>query len=134
MFDDAEELEMVVIPVEGYGLWSTLYGFLALDKDTRTVRGLAYYEHGETPGLGGEVENPRWVALWPGRKVFDENGNVAIRVIKGAAGPPESDPYRVDGLSGATITSRGVTNMLAFWLGDDAYGPFLDQFRSARSI
>jgi Na+-transporting NADH:ubiquinone oxidoreductase subunit C len=128
------KLAAVILPIEGYGLWGTLYGYLSLAPDAETIQGIVFYDHKETPGLGGEVENPRWVALWPGRKAFDPDGKVAIRLKKGAAGPAESDPYRVDGLSGATITSRGVTNMLAFWLGDDGFGPFLDQFRAARSI
>jgi Na+-transporting NADH:ubiquinone oxidoreductase subunit C len=67
VLNDAGEVEMVVLPVEGYGLWSTLLGFLALDADTTTVRGITYYSHKETPGLGGEVDNPGWKALWPGR-------------------------------------------------------------------
>ncbi len=129
MADDAGRLEAVVVPVEGYGLWSTLLGFLALDKDTRTVRGLAFYDHKETPGLGGEVDNPRWKALWPGRRAMDESFTPKIEVIKGPAGKPEDDPYRVDGLSGATITSRGVTNMMALWLGPDGLGPYLEQVR-----
>ena len=128
------KLFAVILPIEGYGLWGTLYGYLSLAPDAQTIQGIVFYDHKETPGLGGEVENPRWVALWPGRQAFDDNGDVAIRVKKGTAGPPESDPFQVDGLSGATITSRGVTNMLAFWLGDNGFGPFLDQFRSAGSI
>lgn len=128
-FDDAGALELVVVPIEGYGLWSTLLGFVALDEDTRTIRGLAYYDHKETPGLGGEVDNPRWKALWPGRKALDENYEPEIEVIKGAAGPPEQDPYKVDGLSGATITSRGVTNMMHLWLGSDGFGPYLERVR-----
>ncbi len=123
------EIEAVVVPVEGYGLWSTLLGFLALDADTRTVRGLAFYDHKETPGLGGEVDNPNWKALWPGRKALDENYEPKIEVIKGPAGKPEDDPYRVDGLSGATITARGVTNMLDLWLGADGLGPYLERVR-----
>jgi len=123
------ETRMVVLPIEGLGLWSTLYGFVALDADGDTVRGLTYYRHGETPGLGGEVDNPRWKALWPGRRAFDAGGEPAIQVIKGSAGPPAEDPHRVDGLSGATITSRGVTNMLRFWLGENGFGPFLERLR-----
>ena len=107
----------VVIPIEGYGLWGTLYGFLALEADARTVKGITYYTHKETPGLGGEVDNERWKARWPGRLATDEKGLPALRVKKGQAGTAAEDPYQVDGLSGATITSRGVTNMLAFWLG-----------------
>lgn len=130
--NDAGEVEMVVLPIEGLGLWGTLYGFLALDADTTTIRGLAYYKDKETPGLGGEVENPKWQALWKGRQAYDDNWQPKIQVIKGQAGPPAEDPYEVDGLSGATITSRGVTNMLQFWLGDDGFGPYLEHFRENR--
>ncbi len=132
VLNESGELQMVVLPIEGYGLWSTLYGFLSLDADTRTVRGLTYYQHGETPGLGGEVDNPRWKARWPGRLAFDGAGETMIEVIKGQAGPPEEDPHRVDGLAGATITSRGVTNMLRFWLGENGFGPFLKRLRDTR--
>ena len=127
------EVDMLVLPIEGKGLWSTLYGFLALDSDTQTIRGITFYQHGETPGLGGEIDNPKWKALWIGRKAFDSNGNVAITVIKGTAGRPEDDPHRVDGLSGATLTSRGVSHLVQFWLGEHGYGPFLEKFRQARS-
>lgn len=120
---------MVVLPVSGRGLWSTLYGYLALDVDGTTVRGLAFYEHGETPGLGGEVDNPKWRDLWPGRRVFDERGEVRIEVIKGHAGPPADDPYRVDGLSGATMTSRGVSALVRFWVGEHGYGIYLSRLR-----
>ena len=121
--------EMIVLPIKGYGLWSTLYGYLALDRDGNTVRGITYYQHGETPGLGGEVDNPRWKALWPGRKIYDESGDAVFEVIKGQAGPASSDPYRVDGLSGATITSRGVSHMIDFWLGPNGFKPYLDKFK-----
>ncbi len=120
-------LDMYVLPIEGLGLWGTLYGFLALDADLNTVRGITYYQHKETPGLGGEVDNPRWKAAWPGRKAFGDDGEVRISVIKGQAGPPDEAPYNIDGLSGATITSNGVTNMLEFWLGENGFGRFLDR-------
>jgi Na+-transporting NADH:ubiquinone oxidoreductase subunit C len=129
---DAGQVKMIVLPIEGYGLWSTLYGFLALDADTTTVRGITYYQHGETPGLGGEVDNQAWKALWIGRKAFDESWQPAIQVIKGRAGPPAEDPYHVDGLTGATLTSRGVTNMMHFWLGEDGFGPYLEKFRRGK--
>jgi Na+-transporting NADH:ubiquinone oxidoreductase subunit C len=119
------ELDMLVLPIEGKGLWSTMYGFLALGDDLKTVRGLTFYQHGETPGLGGEIDNPRWKALWPGREAFDESGEPAIEVIRGRAGSPEADPHRIDGLSGATITARGVQYTVNFWLGDDGFGPYL---------
>ena len=129
-FDAQGALEMVILPVEGKGLWSTLYGFLALSSDYRTIEGLAFYEHKETPGLGGEVDNPSWKALWPGRKAFDEDGNLEIEVIKGRAGPPSEAPYKVDGMSGATITSRGVTYLIHFWLGEAGFGPYLNKLRA----
>ena len=131
---DGNDLDSVVIPIEGMGLWSTLYGYLALDGDTRTVDGLIFYEHGETPGLGGEVDNDRWKALWPGRKALDENFEPALRVIKGRAGTPQADPYQVDGLSGATITSNGVTNLLHFWLGQQGFGPYLERVRAEQGL
>lgn len=123
------ETKALVLPIQGAGLWSTLYGFLALEGDLATIRGLTYYEHGETAGLGGEVANPKWKALWPGRRAFDDDFQTKITVVKGEAGPPSEDPYRVDGLSGATITSRGVTNMLHFWLGEEGFGPYLRRQR-----
>lgn len=128
------QVEEVIIPIQGRGLWSMLYGFLALDKDLNTVKGIIFYEHGETPGLGGEIENPRWCQLWVGRKVYDENGKVQLAVIKGTAGPPDTDPYHVDGLSGATMTSRGVTNLIQFWLSDYAYGKFLKKKQEQGSL
>lgn len=126
-------VDMIILPIQGTGLWGMMHGYIALDSDTRTVRGITFYEHIETPGLGGEVDNPRWKGRWPDRKIFDEDWNIRIEVIKGAAGAPPEDPHRVDGLSGATITSRGVTNMLHFWLGENGFGPYLEKFRQSRS-
>ena len=125
-------LDAVVLPVRGQGLWSVLYGFLALEADLNTVRGLTFYEHKETPGLGGEVDNPAWKALWPGRRVFGDGADrPVIEVARAAAGPPAEDPHRVDGLAGATMTSRGVTNLLRFWLADSGFGPYLETLRAA---
>lgn len=125
---DGDALELVILPVEGLGLWSTLYGFVAMDADLETIRGLTFYQHGETPGLGGEVDNPRWKALWPGRQAFAE-GEPQIEVIRGRAGSPDEDPHRVDGLAGATMTGRGVTNLLRFWLGQEGFRPYLERLR-----
>ncbi len=127
---EGDRIEAIIIPVEGKGLWSTLKGFIALEPDTTTVAGLTFYSHAETPGLGGEVDNPKWKALWPGRKVFDDNWNAKLEVIKGQAGPAAEDPFRVDGLSGATLTSRGVTHLVQFWVGPQAFGPYLEKKRS----
>jgi len=127
---EGEEINKIILPVYGKGLWSTMYAFLALDKDFKTVTGVTFYEHGETPGLGGEIENPRWNTLWKGKEAFDENNNVQLEIIKGVVdrNRPEAN-YQIDGLSGATITARGVDKMIKFWLGDNGYAPFLNKLR-----
>lgn len=130
---DGETLELVILPVEGLGLWSTLYGFVALDADLQTIQGLTFYQHGETPGLGGEVDNPRWKSLWPGRRAFEDD-EPRIEVIRGRAGAPEDDPHRVDGLAGATMTGRGVTNLLRFWLGEEGFRPYLERLRQEGAV
>jgi Na+-transporting NADH:ubiquinone oxidoreductase subunit C len=127
---DRDQPEIVILPVRGAGLWGPMLGFLALESDFNTVAGLGFYEHKETPGLGGEVDNPRWKGLWPGKRAFRE-GDVAITVIKGVANRDgDNFPYEVDGLSGATLTARGVDNLVRFWLGEDGFGPFLDQLKA----
>ncbi|WP_020558057.1 Na(+)-translocating NADH-quinone reductase subunit C [Thiofilum flexile] len=126
-----DQLKKVILPVSGYGLWSTLYGFLALEGDLNTVVGLGFYEQAETAGLGGEVDNPMWKAKWPGKTLYDEQGNLVIQVTKTVA--PADDPrskHQVDALSGATLTSNGVNNLLHFWLGKDGFGPYLQKLRN----
>ncbi|MCP5103447.1 MAG: Na(+)-translocating NADH-quinone reductase subunit C [bacterium] len=120
----------IIFPVHGSGLWSTMYGFLALDKDLKTVRGFTFYEHGETPGLGGEVDNPKWQASWNGKIAFDDAGKLKLAVIKGVAGPDSND--KIDGLSGATLTTRGVDDLIKFWFGPEGYGPYLEKLRKGK--
>ena len=132
--DSSDAIEQVVLPVYGMGLWSTLYGYVAVDKDLRTIKGLTYYEHGETPGLGGEVENPAWKSKWIGKKIWAEgedqaDKNLRVGVAKGAP-TGDNKKYMVDGLSGATITSRGVDNMLKYWFSDNAFGPYIKKLAS----
>jgi len=122
----------VVLPNYGKGLWSTLYGFVSLDADLNTIKGLTYYDQKETPGLGGEVDSEEWKKQWPNKQAFDENGEVKIEVLRGPVNP--TDPareFKVDGLAGATITSRGVTNMLRYWLGKNGFRPFLDKMKAS---
>ncbi|RMH03871.1 MAG: NADH:ubiquinone reductase (Na(+)-transporting) subunit C [Planctomycetota bacterium] len=112
-----------VLPIWGNGLWSTLKGFLALEENLQRIRGITFYEHGETPGLGGEVDNPRWKAQWRGKRIFDDAGALRIEVTK--AGKAADPDFQVDGISGATITSRSVNNFVRLWLGEAGYGAFL---------
>ncbi|MEM9667908.1 MAG: Na(+)-translocating NADH-quinone reductase subunit C [Pseudomonadota bacterium] len=126
--DDAGELDKVILPVHGYGLWSTLYGFIALEKDGNEIFGLQFYEHGETPGLGAEITNPRWVALWNGKKIKDGDGDIEITVAKNP--PAAGEDHYVNALSGATLTSNGVNNLVRFWMSDAGYGPFLDRIKA----
>lgn len=128
--NESGELQTVVMPIVGTGLWSTMYGYLALNADMNTVANIVFYSHGETPGLGGEISNPVWTAKWVGKKARDANGELSLRVVKGSAG---DDPCAVDGISGATLTGNGVTNTVRFWLGDHGFGRVLSELASESS-
>jgi len=127
---DGDALSKVILPIKGYGLWSTMYGFIALEADANTVSGITFYEHGETPGLGGEIENKKWQASWNGKQLADASGEPVIHLIKGTvtAGIAESQ-HKIDGLAGATLTSNGVSNLVQFWMGKDGFGPYLERLR-----
>lgn len=120
------ETSKIVLPVYGSGLWSVMYAFIAIDVDGITSEGITYYQHGETPGLGGEVDNPQWRKQWIGKKLFNKEGMPAIKIVR--SGSTDS-PYGIDGLSGATLTSNGIQHMFDFWLGDNGFGPFLKTVR-----
>lgn len=126
------KLEKVILPVHGYGLWSTLYGFLALEGDLNTVVGLGFYSHAETPGLGGEVDNPLWKSQWPGKKVYADGAmEPLLGLIKGKVNPDAANAaHQIDGLSGATLTSDGVSRMVKFWMGENGYAPFLTNLKA----
>ena len=127
---DGDTLQQVILPVYGKGLWSTMYGFISLNADMTTVVGFAFYEHGETPGLGGEIDNPNWKKLWPGKRIYDDQGKTRIEVVKGAVDQDSANAiYQVDGLSGATLTARGVGNLLQYWMGQNGYRPLLARLK-----
>ena len=130
LYKENNNIKAVILPVRGLGLWGTLYGYLAIEPDLNTIIGLEYFSHKETPGLGAEVDNPRWKSKWRGKKIRSSSGEFKIEVIKGLVNleSPERK-YQVDGLSGATITSRGVSNMLTFWLGELGYAKFLNKLK-----
>jgi Na+-transporting NADH:ubiquinone oxidoreductase subunit C len=117
-----ESIEQIVVPISGYGLWGILHGFLALEGDANTVTGIGFYELKETPGLGAEVTNPSWRGLWPGKKIYGDEGEVALRVVRGAG----SGVSQISGLAGATLTNRGVEDLIQFWMGEQGFGPFLE--------
>ncbi|AIW14916.1 Na(+)-translocating NADH-quinone reductase subunit C [Vibrio tubiashii] len=124
---DGDAVSKIILPVHGTGLWSMMYAFVAVETDGNTVSAITYYEQGETPGLGGEIENPSWRAQFEGKKLFDENHKPAIKIVKGGA--PAGSEHGVDGLSGATLTGNGVQGTFDFWLGDMGFGPFLAKVR-----
>ena len=114
-----------VLPTLAYGLWSWMYGFLAVNEDGTEVVGITYYQDGETPGLGAEINNPGWQAQWPRKQLYDASGAlVSVTVKKGRVSQdvPKEVAHYVDGLSGATITSNGVTKYLKWNL--EAFEPF----------
>ncbi len=124
------KLKNVVIPIQGYGLWSTMYGFTALDLSASPAKivGISFYQHAETPGLGGEIVNPTWQAKWKDKVPFNDAGQPIIKLAKTGA----KNEHEVDSLSGATLTSRGVENMVNFWLGASAYKPFIEQVQAGK--
>ncbi|MBB3189383.1 Na(+)-translocating NADH-quinone reductase subunit C [Halomonas cerina] len=125
---DPDDPEQIILPIRGQGLWGLMRGYLAVQGDGNTIEGITYYSHAETPGLGAEVNNPRWQAQWDGKEIYPSADSVqpAIELVKGGA----SGETEVDALSGATLTSNGVTNMLQFWLGPAGFGEYLARFRS----
>ena len=125
--NDEGQIQSVVFPIVGAGLWDLMYGFVGLESDLNTVSNLVYSDHKETPGLGGEIMNPKWQAQWSGKEVYNEQGEVALELVKGGAKP--GNEHGVDGLSGATLTSNGVTNTIDFWFGEMGYGPYIKKNR-----
>ena len=127
--NDEGEVNTIVLPIVGSGLWDLMYGYVGLESDLNTVRSVVYSDHKETPGLGAEVMNPKWKALWPGKKIYDDKGEPKVHLVKGGA--KANDIHGVDALSGATLTSNGVTRTLQFWFGEEGYKPFIAKYRSS---
>ncbi|MCK4494610.1 MAG: Na(+)-translocating NADH-quinone reductase subunit C [Methylococcales bacterium] len=129
---NGNEIKSIILPVHGYGLWSTMYGFLALEADGQTVQSINFYDQAETPGLGGEVVNPNWRALWAGKKVYADDGQVALSLIKGVVDPSKMGAeFQVDGLAGATLTSTGVSNLIKYWMSREGFANYLAKIRPA---
>jgi Na+-transporting NADH:ubiquinone oxidoreductase subunit C len=123
------EPRLVILPVRGRGFGSMLCGYLGLSGDMETVAGLTFYEHAETPGLGALIDSPDWKNQWRGKAVWD--GPVLMLGVGAGRIEPGSleAKYQVDGLTGATWTAQGVTNLLHYWLGEHGYGPYLENLK-----
>lgn len=123
------------IPVEGKGLWSTLYGYLSLEADLDTVRGITFYKHGETPGLGAEIETAWFQDQFKGKRIMQDGKLVSVTVVKGKASDRYSGEqlaHYVDGISGATLTSNGVTKLLLEDLAK--YKAYFDRLRGKGAV
>jgi len=133
VLEGAQGLEKIILPIKGYGLWSTLYGFIALESDLQTVAGIGFYEHTETPGLGGEVDNPKWKASWVGKRAYVD-GDLSLTVIKGKVDLSRAGAQsQIDGLAGATLTTKGVDNLIKYWLSDQGFKPFIENLKSGEA-
>jgi Na+-transporting NADH:ubiquinone oxidoreductase subunit C len=121
-------VEQMLLPLHGQGYGGQIYGFIALGPDLNTVRDIIFYEHEETPTLGGKINRASWRAAWEGRRVYDDSRAVALRLV-GDAGPADTHPHEVDAVSRASVTTAGVQNMIDFWMGPEGFGPFLEDYR-----
>jgi len=123
-------LDRVVLPIRGAGMWSMIYGYIALEADFNTIAGMVIYEQNETPGLGDMIAKPFWQSKWAGKKLYDEGGDMLFRIAEGPvqAGSAGAE-YEVDALTGATITANAVTALMRYWFGPGAYGPLLQHWR-----
>jgi len=126
--------EQVILPVRGKGLWSTMFAYVSLDADMSTIKGVSFYEHGETPGLGGEIENKSWQKSWQDKKIYSDSGDVALSFAKGkSSASGAASIHEIDGLSGATLTTKGVDNLMEFWFGDHGFKPFITAMKKENS-
>lgn len=125
--DAQGKTSQIVLPIYGTGLWSVMYGFVSVAPDANTIKGITYYEQGETAGLGGEIANPNWQRHFVGKKLFNAQDQVAIKIGKGASADKE---HGIDGLSGATLTTTGVQGSFDYWFGRNGFGPYLDKLRA----
>ncbi|MDO9937218.1 Na(+)-translocating NADH-quinone reductase subunit C [Glaesserella parasuis] len=121
------QVNQIVLPFYGTGLWSVMYGFVSVEPDGNTIKGITYYEQGETPGLGGEIENKRWQQNFVGKKLQNAQGESAICIAKGASADKD---HGIDGLSGATLTSNGVDGSFKYWFGANGFGPYLEKLKA----
>ena len=129
------QLKRIVLPMHGQGMWSTLYGYIALDADLNTIADASFFEHAETPGLGDQIMRVEWLAQWQGRKLLDEAGTTRFRVATGRVEPgSQAARHEVDALSGASVTANGVTGLVNYWFGAHGFQPFLQGLRETPPV
>ena len=123
------KIDGFAIPISGKGLWGTMYGYFAIEPDGATAKGITFYRHIETPGLGAEVDKPWFQQNFVGKRFIDNDGNlVGIQTVKGKVDESSDEAYHlVDGITGATMTSRGLNQFLL--KGLQTYNPYFDQIR-----
>jgi Na+-transporting NADH:ubiquinone oxidoreductase subunit C len=129
VYDTNGQLASIVMPIYGKGLWSSIYGYMAIKPDLNTIENIVFYEHGETPGIADFITDPQWLALWQGKTLFDAKGNIAIKVIKGGA--KDGDIHGIDGVSGATRSGVGIQRLVEFWFGVEGYQTYLHTLAAA---
>jgi len=124
------QLDRVVLPIRGAGMWSMVYGYIALESDFNTIAGVVFYEQNETPGLGDQIAKPHWQQKWVGKRLYDETGEMLFRIAEGPVAEGASGAgYEVDALTGATVTANAVTALMRYWFGPNGYGPLLQRLR-----
>jgi len=127
---DGDRMKRIIFPIHGQGMWSTIYGYIALQADLNTIAAVTFYEQGETPGLGTQIQLPDWQSKWQGRQLWDETGELRFRIATGSVVPESATArYEVDALSGATVTADGITNLVHYWFGEHGFQPFLTYLR-----
>ncbi len=129
---DGGTVQQIILPISGPGLWSTMRGYLAVAPDGNTVKGIRFFEHAETPGLGDQIDKEDWRSLWVGKHIYGESNSPRIEVVRGFVLQDGSNPnaaHQIDGLSGATLTGNGVTKLVQHWMGPEGFGPYLETIR-----
>jgi len=123
---DGDQLDRMILPVRGNGMWSMLRGYIALESDLNTIAGMTFYEQNETPGLGDQITHKHWLEQWQGRRIYDDQGKPRFRVNEGVVQPgTETAEFEVDALTGATVTANAVTGLVDYWFGPHGYREFL---------
>ena len=129
---NGDAVEQIILPISGPGLWSTMRGYLAVAPDGNTVKGIRFFEHAETPGLGDQIDKADWRNLWVGKQLYGDDNTPRIEVVRGFALRDASNAnlkFQIDGLSGATLTGNGVSRLVQHWVGPEGFGPYLETYR-----